>query len=106
MWRYFTYSLVHVDLGHLLPNLALFLGLSISLHSKFKNSKLGFFWIFLLYVIGVRYQFTADMEKDASGASAARGSFWPMRKFGTRNKKKIGKFLRKFILDVEIRPNV
>ena len=32
--------------------------------------------------------------------------FWPMRKFGTRNKKKCGKFLRKFILDVEIRPNV
>ena len=28
------------------------------------------------------------MEKDASGASAARGSFWLMRKFGTRNKKK------------------
>jgi len=53
VWRYFTYSLVHVDLGHLLPNLALFLGLSISLHSKFKNSLLGFFWIFLLYVIGV-----------------------------------------------------
>ena len=49
---------------------------------------------------------TTDMEKDASGASAARGSFWPMRKFGTRNKKKFGKFLRKFILDVEIRPNV
>ena len=48
----------------------------------------------------------SDMEKDASGASTARGSFWPMRKFGTRNKKKCGKFLRKFILDVEIRPNV
>ena len=29
----------------------------------------------------------ADMEKDSSGASAARGSFWPMRKFVTRNKK-------------------
>ena len=27
-----------------------------------------------------------DMEKDASGASADRGSFWPMRKFGTRKK--------------------
>ena len=45
------------------------------------------------------------MEKDASGASAARGSFWPMRKFGTRNKKKIVKSLRSFILDVEIRQN-
>ena len=44
-----------------------------------------------------------DMEKDAS---AARGSFWLMRKFGTRNKKKCVKFLRKFILNVESRPNV
>jgi len=43
------------------------------------------------------------MEKEARGAS---GSFWTVQKFGTRNKKKCGKFLRKFILDVEIRPNV
>ena len=33
----------------------------------------------------------ADMQKDASGASAARGTFWPMRKFGAGNIKKLKK---------------
>ena len=38
------------------------------------------------------------MEKDASGASAARGSFWPMRKFRTRNKKKMWEILEEIHL--------
>jgi len=36
-----------------------------------------------------------DMEKDAS---AARGSFWLMRKFGTRNKKKLWEILEEIHL--------
>ena len=38
------------------------------------------------------------MEKDASGASAARGSFWPMQKFGTRNKKNMWEILEEIHL--------
>ena len=41
------------------------------------------------------------MEKDASGGSggsAARGSFWLMRKFGTRNKTKMWEILEEIYL--------
>ena len=46
------------------------------------------------------------MKKDASGASAARGTFGPMWKFGDGNNKNFRKSMRKIILSVEIKPNV
>ena len=36
-------------------------------------------------------EFGADLQKDASGASAACGTFWPMRKLGAGNNKKFKK---------------
>ena len=48
---------------------------------------------------------TSDLEKDTSGVSAARGSFWPVQKFGTGNSEEI-KSLRKDILGGGEKPNV
>jgi len=42
-------------------------------------------------VLADRGMLGADMQKDASGASAARGTFWPMQKFGAGNTKKFKK---------------
>ena len=43
-------------------------------------------------VLADRGMLGADMQKDASGASAARGTFWLMRKNGAGNNKKFKKF--------------
>ena len=50
---------------------------------------------------GVQFVYT-DLEKDGT---AGRGTFWPLRKFGSKNNKKIVKILRKFPPGVEIKPN-
>ena len=70
LWRYFSYSLVHADGGHLSVNLVLFLVLGTSLHLTNRTVVL-----LVIYVLGVsrisqNCQKLADFFQVVSGSLA------------------------------------